>query len=139
MVKNREYTVSVDFLSTDTVETPITFKQFDYGTSTINFVLLYEGFPLIVRDVEEIVAVFKAKSNIVTDRQQSPVKAKTLTINPDGTLTVLVPKQILKNNGVARCEIVVVDKVNGDRKTSPDVSFTIIKSLLDFDDLIEGE
>ena len=139
MVRNREYTIPIDFRSTDIVETSINFKQYDYGTSTLNLQLLFDNEPLIIKETEDIYIVFKAKSNIVKNELPKSVKAKTITFEDDGTISVTVPKQILKVSGAINFEVVIVDETNGNRKTSPNIIFTIVKSILDFEDLVRGE
>lgn len=140
MVRNREYTIPIDFRSTDTVETSMSFKQYDYGTSNISFLLKSEGQEIQISEDEEIIVIFKLKNNIVANRVDKPVQGEVVaSTQDDGTITVDIPKKILKNQGTVHCEVVIVNKVNGNRKTSPNITFSIVKSLVDFDELLSGE
>ena len=107
--------------------------------SNNEYIYLFDNEPLIIKETEDIYIVFKAKSNIVKNELPKSVKAKTITFKDDGTISVTVPKQILKVSGAINFEVVIVDETNGNRKTSPNIIFTIVKSILDFEDLVRGE
>lgn len=139
---SREYTVVVDFKSTDTIQTDITFKQYDYGTSTINFDMRYNGNQLFMASDEEAVVVLKCKKTITTTNNLNTfqaIRARSVELIGGNILSVGIPKVILKNYGLISCEIVIMNKLNGNRKTSPNVTFSIINSLLDFENLLEGQ
>ena len=152
MRRNRDYAIEVDFFSTEPIESSMSFKQYDYGTSEIRFSLFSKGEILQLEEDEEIIIVFKCKNNITAERVEKTVRLvsgedvlypKTLItniLNEDGTVTTYIPKQVMKNQGTTHCELVIINKVNGNRKTSPDISFTIVKSLVDvdFESLIGG-
>lgn len=140
MQRNRDYTIEVDFFKTDPIETSMSFKQYDYGTSNISFLLKSEGQEIQISEDEEIIVIFKLKNNIVANRVDRPVQGEVIaSTQDDGTITVDIPKKILKNQGTVHCEVVIVNKVNGNRKTSPNITFSIVKSLVDFDELLSGE
>ena len=118
----------------------MSFKQFDYGTSNISFLLTSKGEQIQISEDEEIIVIFKLKNNIVANRINNQIQGEVVALTQeDGTITVDVPKKILKNQGTVHCEVVIVNKVNGNRKTSPNITFSIVKSLVDFEQLIDGE
>ena len=43
MRRNRDYAIEVDFFSTEPIESSMSFKQYDYGTSEIRFSLFSKG------------------------------------------------------------------------------------------------
>ena len=133
MQRNRDYTIEVDFFKTDPIESSISFKQYDYGTSEIKFSLFSKGETLKLEENEELIIVFKCKNNITAERVEKTEIGKSGILNEDGTVTTYIPKQVMKNQGTTHCELVIVNKENGNRKTSPDISFTIVKSLVDVD------
>lgn len=133
MQRNRDYTIEVDFFKTDPIESSISFKQYDYGTSEIKFSLFSKGETLKLEENEELIIVFKCKNNITAERVEKTEIGKSGILNQDGTVTTYIPKQVMKNQGTTHCELVIVNKENGNRKTSPDISFTIVKSLVDVD------
>ena len=140
MLRNRQYAIEVDFFTTEQIETSMSFKQFDYGTSNISFLLTSKGEQIQISEDEEIIVIFKLKNNIVANRINNQIQGEVVALTQeDGTITVDVPKKILKNQGTVHCEIVIVNKVNGNRKTSPNITFSIVKSLVDFEQLIDGE
>lgn len=140
MLRNRQYAIEVDFFTTEQIETSMSFKQYDYGTSNISFLLKSKGQEIQLSEDEEIIVIFKLKNNIVANRVDKPVQGEVVaSTQDDGTITVDVPKKILKNQGTVHCEVVIVNKVNGNRKTSPNITFSIVKSLVDFDELLSGE
>ena len=140
MLWNRQYAFEVDFFTTEQIETSMSFKQYDYGTSNISFLLKSKGQEIQLSEDEEIIVIFKLKNNIVANRVDKPVQGEVVaSTQDDGTITVDVPKKILKNQGTVHCEVVIVNKVNGNRKTSPNITFSIVKSLVDFDELLSGE
>ena len=118
----------------------MSFKQYDYGTSEIRFSLFSKGEILQLEEDEEIIIVFKCKNNITAERVEKTEIGRSGILNEDGTVTTYIPKQVMKNQGTTHCELVIINKVNGNRKTSPDISFTIVKSLVDvdFESLIGG-
>ena len=133
MQRNRDYTIEVDFFKTDPIESSISFKQYDYGTSEIKFSLFSKGETLKLEENEALIIVFKCKNNITAERVEKTEIGKSGILNEDGTVTTYIPKQVMKNQGTTHCELVIVNKENGNRKTSPDISFTIVKSLVDVD------
>ncbi len=140
MLRNRQYAIEVDFFTTEQIETSMSFKQFDYGTSNISFLLTSKGEQIQISEDEEIIVIFKLKNNIVANRINNQIQGEVVALTQeDGTITVDVPKKILKNQGTVHCEVVIVNKVNGNRKTSPNITFSIVKSLVDFEQLIDGE
>lgn len=140
MLRNRQYVIEVDFFTTEQIETSMSFKQYDYGTSNISFLLKSEGQELQLSEDEEIIVIFKLKNNIVANRINNQIQGEVVaSTQDDGTITVDVPKKILKNQGTVHCEVVIVNKVNGNRKTSPNITFSIVKSLVDFEQLTDGE
>ena len=140
MLRNRQYAIEVDFFTTEQIETSMSFKQYDYGTSNISFLLKSKGQEIQLSEDEEIIVIFKLKNNIVANRVDKPVQGEVVaSTQDDATITVDVPKKILKNQGTVHCEVVIVNKVNGNRKTSPNITFSIVKSLVDFDELLSGE
>lgn len=140
MRRNRDYAIEVDFFNTDPIESSMSFKQYDYGTSEIRFSLFSKGEVLQLEEDEEIIIVFKCKNNITAERVEKTEIGRSGILNEDGTVTTYIPKQVMKNQGTTHCELVIINKVNGNRKTSPDISFTIVKSLVDvdFESLIGG-
>ena len=140
MLRNRQYAIEVDFFTTEQIETSMSFKQFDYGTSNISFLLTSKGEQIQISEDEEIIVIFKLKNNIVANRINNQIQGEVVALTQeDGTITVDVPKKILKIQGTVHCEVVIVNKVNGNRKTSPNITFSIVKSLVDFEQLIDGE
>ena len=140
MLRNRQYAIEVDFFTTEQIETSMSFKQFDYGTSNISFLVTSKGEQIQISEDEEIIVIFKLKNNIVANRINNQIQGEVVALTQeDGTITVDVPKKILKNQGTVHCEVVIVNKVNGNRKTSPNITFSIVKSLVDFEQLIDGE
>ena len=140
MLRNRQYAIEVDFFTTEQIETSMSFKQFDYGASNISFLLTSKGEQNQISEDEEIIVIFKLKNNIVANRINNQIQGEVVALTQeDGTITVDVPKKILKNQGTVHCEVVIVNKVNGNRKTSPNITFSIVKSLVDFEQLIDGE
>ena len=140
MLRNRQYAIEVDFFTTEQIETSMSIKQFDYGTSNISFLLTSKGEQIQISEDEEIIVIFKLKNNIVANRINNQIQGEVVALTQeDGTITVDVPKKILKNQGTVHCEVVIVNKVNGNRKTSPNITFSIVKSLVDFEQLIDGE
>lgn len=133
MQRNREYAIEVDFFETEPIESSISFKQYDYGTSEIKFILYSKGETLQLQEDEEIVIVFKCKNSIIAERIDKIEVSRRGQLNEDGTIIAHIPNQVMKNQGTAHCELVIVNKTNGNRKTSPDISFVIVKSLVDVD------
>ena len=140
MLKNRQYEVLVDFFNTDTINTDMTFKQFDYGTSTIKFITRYKGNNIELQEGEQIIVVFQYKNNVVANKVEDNTKYNIpRSMDEEGNIVVNVPKQILKNQGTVHCEIVILNELNGNRKTSPNITFSIVKSLIDLEHLNNGE
>ena len=140
MLKNRQYEVLVDFFNTDTINTDMAFKQFDYGTSTIKFITRYKGNNIELQEGEQIIVVFQYKNNVVANKVEDNTKYNIpRSMDEEGNIVVNVPKQILKNQGTVHCEIVILNELNGNRKTSPNITFSIVKSLMDLEHLNNGE
>lgn len=140
MLKNRQYEVLVDFFNTDTINTDMAFKQFDYGTSTIKFITRYKGNNIELQEGEQIIVVFQYKNNVVANKVEDNTKYNIpRSMDEEGNIVVNVPKQILKNQGTVHCEIVILNELNGNRKTSPNITFSIVKSLMDLEHLDNGE
>ena len=140
MLKNRQYEVLVDFFNTDTINTDMAFKQFDYGTSTIKFITRYKGNNIELQEGEQIIVVFQYKNNVVANKVEDNTKYNIpRSMDEQGNIVVNVPKQILKNQGTVHCEIVILNELNGNRKTSPNITFSIVKSLMDLEHLNNGE
>lgn len=140
MLKNRQYEVLVDFFNTDTINTDMTFKQFDYGTSTIKFIIKYKGNSIELQEGEKVVVVFQYKNNLVANKVEDNTKYDVpKSMDEEGNIVVNVPRQILKNQGTVHCEIVILNELNGNRKTSPNITFSIVKSLMDLEHLDNGE
>lgn len=138
MQRNRDYTIEVDFFKTDPIESSISFKQYDYGTSNIRFLLKYKGEKLRLNENEKIISIFKYRNSIVANKIDESIQHDVQLLEDDGGIIVQIPQEILKNQGTVHCEIVIFNEVNGNRKTSPNITFSIIKSLIDFKDLNNG-
>ena len=74
MLRNRQYAIEVDFFTTEQIETSMSFKQFDYGTSNISFLLTSKGEQIQISEDEEIIVIFKLKNNIVANRINNQIQ-----------------------------------------------------------------
>ena len=87
MRRNRDYAIEVDFFSTEPIESSMSFKQYDYGTSEIRFSLFSKGEILQLEEDEEIIIVFKCKNNITAERVEKTEIGRSGILNEDGTVT----------------------------------------------------
>lgn len=133
----RTYEVELDFNTTTIIKTKISFKQFDYGTSTIVAKLTNNGYPIKITEEDVVVAVFKTSQGLtIMDDSNKKVKSyATINSQEEGIINLSIPNEVIRNKGNITVEMIILNKSRDKRRTSPGFRFSIIESLIDIEEI----
>lgn len=128
----RVFPIILNMDNSNVFTTDIVFKQYDYGTCTINAqIVKKEDVPVDITNLS-IISIFKIANKTVvgsgTDRNDVEVVDQS-----NGLIKISIPNTVLKRVGEVECEIVLFDEENN-RTTSPRFLFKINESIYNHED-----
>ena len=129
----RSFPITLDFGNTNTMETNIKFKQYDYGTNFVDVQIEFNSETMDLTDCE-VVAVFRGeKGNIIVDKTV-PTRQMLRTLcqiysATQGRILLPINKQLLAENGKVFAELVIFNSDGTSRITSPTFNFNVVSSL----------
>lgn len=131
----RTYPVTVDMDKLDTLVTDIKFKQYDFGSSQIIMQLFDDEIPLQLDNVHVVVSFLNSKDDIIIDTLTSSDGVRILT-SIDGVIKITIPDVVLRVGGKVDCEVMIIDN-DSKRSTAPRISFNIVNSLINHEDITD--
>ena len=125
---NRVHGIKLDFNTTEKLDTEISYKQYDVGSSFLAIQLLHDNQIITILN-ETIIAIFKNGTSLITDKNDKIVNSIAyIDDQAEGVILLPIPSEIIEKTGTVTCELVILSS-NGSRRTSPAFSFRIVKSL----------
>ncbi|MGL5330718.1 MAG: BppU family phage baseplate upper protein [Peptostreptococcaceae bacterium] len=137
MAISRSFPITLDFATTNVVDSNIKFKQYDFGANYVDISVEFNSEPMSLEGMT-VMAVYKSsKGNIIIDKTLPTRQAlrTTCQVYNAGLGKILMPvdKQILNESGIVSAELVIFNVDNTVRITSPAFNFNVVSSLTQID------